>query len=88
MKSLRKDSILEHDLVDSTLLEKEILQKADHPFLVGLDFVFQTDVRIFFIMKFFRGGELYMHLKRAKRFSEKRAKFYACTVAMALAHLH
>ena len=25
MKSLRKDSILEHDLVDSTLLEKEIL---------------------------------------------------------------
>ena len=88
MKSLRKDSILEHNLVDSTLLEKEILQKADHPFLVGMDFVFQTDVRIFFIMKFFRGGELYMHLKKAKRFSEKRAKFYACTVTMALAHLH
>lgn len=43
MKSLRKDVILEHDQLDSTLLEKEILLKANHPFLVGMEYVFQTD---------------------------------------------
>lgn len=40
MKSLRKDVILDYDQIESTMLEKDILQKANHPFLVGMDFVF------------------------------------------------
>lgn len=88
MKSLRKDVILDYDQVESTLLEKEILQKADHPFLVGMEYVFQTDERIFFVMKFVRGGELFMHLRKQRQFSEARTKFYSLTVAMALGHLH
>lgn len=40
MKSLRKDVIIEYDQVESTKLEKEILLKADHPFLVGMSYVF------------------------------------------------
>lgn len=40
MKSLRKDVILDYDQVESTKLEKEILQQADHPFLVGMHYVF------------------------------------------------
>lgn len=43
MKSLRKDVIIDYDQIESTLLEKEILQKADHPFLVGMEYVFQTE---------------------------------------------
>ncbi len=39
-------------------------------------------------MKFVRGGELFTHLRKAKNFSEKRAKFYSLTVAIALGHLH
>jgi serum/glucocorticoid-regulated kinase 2 len=88
MKSLRKDVILEHDQLDSTLLEKEILLKANHPFLVGMEYVFQTDQKIFFVMKFIRGGELFMHLRKARQFSEPRAKFYTATVAISLGHLH
>jgi len=70
------------------MLEKEILLKADHPFLVGMEYVFQTDSKIFFVMKFVRGGELFMHLRRQKQFPEEQAKMYAMTVAMALGHLH
>ena len=88
MKSLRKDTILDYDQVESTLLEKDILQKADHPFLVGMEYVFQTEMKIFFVMKFIRGGELFMHLRKKRQFSEERAKFYALSVAMALGHLH
>ena len=40
MKSLRKDVIIDYDQVESTMLEKQILQKADHPFLVGMEYVF------------------------------------------------
>jgi len=88
MKSLRKDVIIDYDQIESTMLEKEILLKADHPFLVGMEYVFQTDTKIFFVMKFVRGGELFMHLRKARQFSEKRAKFYCMTVALALGHLH
>lgn len=70
------------------MLEKDILQKADHPFLVGMEYVFQTDLKIFFVMKFVRGGELFMHLRKSRQFTEKRTKFYSLTVALALGHLH
>ena len=39
-------------------------------------------------MKFVRGGELFMHLRKARNFSEARAKFYCLTVAIGLGHLH
>lgn len=77
MKSLRKDVIIEYDQVESTKLEKEILLKAEHPFLVGMSYVFQTETKIFFVMRFVRGGELFMHLRQASRFKEDRARFYA-----------
>lgn len=66
MKSLRKDVIIDYDQVESTMLEKQILQKADHPFLVGMEYVFQTDTKLYFVMKFVRGGELFMHLRKAR----------------------
>lgn len=88
MKSLRKDVILEYDQVESTKLEKDILLQADHPFLVGMSYVFMTDHKIFFVMRFVRGGELFMHLRQVTRFPEDRARFYAIQVAMALGHLH
>lgn len=43
MKSLRKDVIIDYDQVESTKLEKDILMQADHPFLVGMHYVFQTE---------------------------------------------
>ncbi|CDW73477.1 UNKNOWN [Stylonychia lemnae] len=88
MKSLRKDVIIDYDQVESTKLEKEILMQADHPFLVGMHYVFQTEQKIFFVMRFVRGGELFMHLRNSTRFTEDRAKFYAAQVALAIGHLH
>jgi serum/glucocorticoid-regulated kinase 2 len=39
-------------------------------------------------MKFYRGGELFMHLKLKGRFSEKLTRFYAAQIAIGLSHLH
>lgn len=40
MKTMRKDQLLIGNILKSTLLEKEILQSVDHPFLASLDYVF------------------------------------------------
>lgn len=64
IKALRKDVLLDYDQIESTKLEKDILLRAQHPFLVGMDYVFQTDMKIFFVMRFVRGGELFMQLSK------------------------
>jgi serine/threonine protein kinase len=53
-----------------------------------MEYVFQNEFRIYFLMKFVKGGELFRHLVTVKRFPEDQAKFFAAQVAMALAHLH
>ena len=41
------------------MLEKDIMFDCDHNFLVNMDFMFQNDLRLYFVMPFVRGGELY-----------------------------
>lgn len=39
-------------------------------------------------MEFMKGGEMFQHLRKLKRFSEPQAKFYAACVTLGLGHLH
>ncbi len=88
MKSLKKDLLLDMDLVQSTILETKNLQSLDHPFLVGMAFCFQTEERIYFIIPFIRGGELFQHLRTEKFFKEDKARFYAASMGIELEYLH
>ena len=70
MKAIRKDVVVEQYLFDSLKLEKDILYSVDHPFIVSMDYVYQNDFRIYFLMTFIKGGELYRHLRKMRRFTE------------------
>ena len=88
MKSLKKDILIEQEQIENTLLEKEILQSIDYPFLCGLVFCFQTEERIYFIMPFLNGGELFQHLRKFRTFDEDKVRFYGAQIALALDYLH
>lgn len=88
IKSIRKDVLIETDQIESTKLERDILLKCKHPFLVGMDFVFQNDLRLYFVMPFIKGGELYKHFQKERRFAEHKVKFYAVQIAHAIGYLH
>ena len=88
IKVLRKTRIIELNQLEHTKAEKMILGHVNHPFLVGLIYAFQTPEKLYFVMEFMKGGELYQHLMKLDRFSEDQAKFYAACIAMALGHLH
>jgi len=88
MKVLDKKHILEHNEVEHTLAEKNILQRIVHPFLVNLNWSFQTSDKLYFILDFVNGGELFYHLQREKKFPEDRVRFYAAEILLALEHLH
>jgi hypothetical protein len=40
IKAIRKDVLIEYNQVQNTKLEKDILFSCDHPFLVGMDYLF------------------------------------------------
>ena len=88
MKSLRKDALLEREQVEHTRTEKSIMQHINYPFIVKLEYAFSTNDKIYFVMAYMRGGELFHHLKEARKFSEDRARFYGAQIALALGHLH
>ena len=77
IKSIRKDILIEYDQIENTLREKDILFECNHPFLIQMDFLFQNDLRLYFVMPFIEGGELYKILKAQKKFSEDVVIFYA-----------
>ena len=88
MKSLKKNVLLDEEQVECTLLEKNILQNINYPFLVKMIFCFQTVERIYFVLPFVRGGELFQHLRQEKYFPEDKVKFYAAIIGLALDYLH
>jgi len=88
LKVLIKAAIIERNQVEHTVAEREILELIDHPFLMKMHWAFQTEHKLYFVMDFLRGGELFFHLKNERRFTEPRAKFYAAEILMALGELH
>ena len=88
MKSMKKDMLIEHEQIDNILLEKEILQTIEHPFLCGLVFCFQTLQRVYFIMPFLSGGEIFQQLRKSKTFTEETVRFYGAQIAIAIDYLH
>ena len=80
MKVLRKEAIIARKQVTHTQAEKSILAKIQHPFIVTLHYAFQTNEKLYMILDYVNGGELFYHLKREGRFSEERVRFYAAEI--------
>merc|ERR1712087_662164 len=57
-------------------------------FLMHLRYAFQTEAKLYFVLDYYRGGELFFHLKKKRRFTEYQAMIFVAEVAMALGHLH
>ena len=60
----------------------------NHAYMVKLYHSFQTRTRLFFIMDFAIGGEMFHHLKKVGHFPENLAVFYLAEVICAFEHLH
>lgn len=88
MKVLNKKNILENNELEHTRTEKNILQKLVHPFLVNLNYSFQTADKLYFIMDYVNGGELFYHLQKEHKFAPERAKFYCAEIVLGLEYLH
>ncbi|NXX92048.1 SGK2 kinase, partial [Centropus bengalensis] len=89
VKVLHKKTILKKKEQNHIMAERNVLLKnVKHPFLVGLHYSFQTSEKLYFVLDYVNGGELFFHLQRERCFREPRARFYAAEVASAIGYLH
>eukprot|EP00299_Pterocystis_sp_00344_P001055 c1072_g1_i1.p1 GENE.c1072_g1_i1~~c1072_g1_i1.p1 ORF type:complete len:497 (-),score=124.33 c1072_g1_i1:87-1532(-) len=88
MKVLRKEAIIAGNQVQHTKAERNILQEVDNPFIVKLHYAFQTQGKLYLILDYVRGGELFYQLKQEGLFSEDRVRLYCAEIILALQHLH
>ena len=88
IKAIRKDLLIRDDLVKNAAEERDILLSCDHPFLCGMEYVFQTSLRLYFIMPFINGGELDRIFIKKRRFTESDVKFYIAQMVIGIGKLH
>ena len=61
---------------------------SKNPFLAKMNYIFMNEHRLFFVMPFINGGELYKVYCKVKRFPENLVKFYAAQIVLAIGALH
>ncbi|EDO19622.1 hypothetical protein Kpol_1018p162 [Vanderwaltozyma polyspora DSM 70294] len=88
LKAIRKAYIVSKSEVTHTLAERTVLSKVDCPFIVPLKFSFQSPEKLYLVLAFINGGELFFHLQKEGRFSLSRSRFYAAELLCALETLH
>ncbi|KAI9752304.1 MAG: hypothetical protein M4579_005688 [Chaenotheca gracillima] len=89
-KQFRKASLVVHKkLVEQTKTERSILESVNrHPFVVKLYYAFQDHEKLYLILEYAQGGELFTHLAAERMFTEEVASFYVAEMVLALEHLH
>ncbi|KAF8823330.1 Pkinase-domain-containing protein [Lentinula edodes] len=89
LKTIRKAHIAQRPgEITHILAERTVLALVNSPFIVPLKFSFQNPDKLYLVMSFVNGGELFYHLQREGKFDQDRSRFYAAELLVALEHLH
>jgi serine/threonine protein kinase len=70
--------------------EKQAFASCQHPFIVNLDYAFQTDALAIMVLGLSTAGDLNKALIRSpeERLSEERVRFYAAEIVLGISYLH
>ncbi|KAH0544266.1 hypothetical protein FGG08_001529 [Glutinoglossum americanum] len=88
LKTIRKAHIISRSEVSHTLAERSVLAQINNPFIVPLKFSFQSPEKLYLVLAFVNGGELFHHLQKEQRFDINRSRFYTAELLCALECLH
>ena len=90
LKVMKKSLVLHKKVTDSARQEKAILSLIHHPFLVTLRYAFQSATKLYLVMDYVPGGELFNRLDQSpsRRLPEAHVQFYAAEIVLALHYLH
>lgn len=91
MKVIMKQRVVKKKQVKSVMMERELLQECEHPFILTLFKTFQDENSLYFLTEFIQGGELFTLLNynsAGKRLRVQHHRFYTASILSALEYLH
>ncbi|KAM3376336.1 CBL-interacting serine/threonine-protein kinase 11 [Capsicum galapagoense] len=74
IKIINKSRINNAILMSNIKREISIMRRLRHPHIVKLDEVLATKTKIYFVMEFVKGGELFAKIAKAGKFSEDQSR--------------
>ena len=89
LKTIRKKKLIEIGQVDTVIAERNLLSIIPpHPFIISLQFAFQTPSKFYLGLEYAAGGELLHHLSNLPVVPIDDTRLYMAEVVLALEHLH
>jgi len=88
MKMIKKSKIKKLHQERHIQRELCILPQLDHQNIIKLYGTFETETRLYLILEYCPGGELFFHLSNRGAFNESTTKIYAAQLILALEYLH
>jgi len=88
LKIINKKSAHKMKQEDHVVNEKRILQSLNFPFIIRFYCSFKDNANLYIGLELIEGGELFRHLRDCEKFDEKKSKFYASQIILALEYLH
>ena len=80
--------IKKENLQESVMLEKDVLLKVDHPFIMKMVKYLKSETHIFFIMEYIRGKELWDVMREIGLCTKTQTQFYGASMLLAIDYLH
>ncbi|KAI9339035.1 kinase-like domain-containing protein [Obelidium mucronatum] len=87
IKILDQKFIIKEDKVKYVFIERDVLNRTNHPFIVKLFYTFQSPTSLYFTMELAENGDL-LGLLRTRIFSKEAAVFYTSEIISAIEYLH
>lgn len=88
MKVLYKKDIQGPKEECRVITEKLITQSITSPYIIKLHYAFQSKTKLYFILDFMNGGDLFYHIVNKFRMKEKKVVHYASQILLGLKCLH
>ncbi|CAG9317455.1 unnamed protein product [Blepharisma stoltei] len=88
LKTVPRNKIQAFEIYDNLVLERKILLQIDHPLIMKLVKTLKDADRIYFLIEFVRGKDLFDVLRILNILSNDNSRFYAGCIMLMLEHLH
>ena len=88
IKALDLDQIKKEGLETCVELEKNVLLKTDHPFIMKMVKYLKNESYIFFINEYIKGKELWDVIRDIGLLNKEQTQFYIASMLLAINHLH
>lgn len=90
LKTLSKVEIVRQKQLANVLNERLILADCNFPFIIKLENTFQDSMKLYMLLEFVQGGELFsvLHTQDSDGIPDSHAKFYSMVLLMTLRYIH